>query len=308
MEFHVMAHPQRIALALIALAVLGCSGNSTTVTTATSASTSSVYPAAYQAAKWQSNTSVSFSGACTMNMTTNGVPNAHNTWYLGPVSTSNPTVVATTPVSGLKLGLVSYASMTLKAYSATVNICPTPAATTTATSLGAIGFLITGVPIFNAYEATLTPALADNVSYTFTDTNGVSQTAYFLDSCASHAAPGMNGGASQWHAHGNPNCVTGLVDTASGPSHLIGFALDGYPIYGGRDMNGATIATSQLDGCNGITSVTPEFATPAYHYVLPLGVTGVQSSLPCYHGTVSATVAAAAKRLACRMPGMQMGM
>jgi hypothetical protein len=197
----------------------------------------------------------------------------------------------------------------LKTTSATVNICPTPAAATTATSTGAIGFLLSGVALFNSYEATGTPALADNVSYTFTDPGGVSQTASFLDSCASHAAPGMGPNTSStWHYHGLPSCVTALVDTASGPSHLLGFALDGYPIYGGRDLSGATIQLSQLDACNGITSATPEFPAGAYHYVLPFGVTGAQASIPCYHGTVNAQVAAAAKRLACKMPIEAAGM
>ena len=75
-------------------------------------------------------------------------------------------------------------------------------------------------------------AVADNASYTFTDGTGTLQTAYFLDQCDSHSN-GMT-----WHAHGNPNCVTSQVDTGTGPSHIIGIALDGFPIYGGRDVNG----------------------------------------------------------------------
>jgi hypothetical protein len=34
---------------------------------------------------------------------------------------------------------------------------------------------------------------------------------------------------------------------------------DGFPIYGDRAMDGSKLTTSQLDGCNGITSPTPEF-------------------------------------------------
>lgn len=92
------------------------------------------------------------------------------------------------------------------------------------------------------------------------------------------------GGASLWHYHGVPTCLTQQVD-GNGPSHIIGFALDGYPIYGGRDVNGNVISASQLDACNGITSATPEFPNGAYHYVLPIGVTSSQSSLNCYTGT-----------------------
>ena len=40
-----------------------------------------------------------------------------------------------------------------------------------------------------------------------------------------------------YHYHGLPGCVTAQVDTQEGPSHIIGFALDGFPIYGARDIN-----------------------------------------------------------------------
>jgi len=287
--------------------VSGCSSSPATTTT-TAAGTTSVYPAAYKSAAWASTVTVSYPSTCSLSLTATGAPNSHDAYYLGPV-TGGATVVATTPIGHLQLGVMSYASLSLRPSNVTLSICPTPATSTTATTSGAIGFLLTGVALFNSYEATGTPALADNVSYTFKDSNGILQTASFLDSCASHSAPGMGANAlATWHAHGLPTCVTSLVDTATGPSHLIGFALDGYPIYGGRDASGGIIPLSQLDTCNGITSPTPEFPAGAYHYVLPVGITGAQASLPCYHGTVSATVAAAAKRLACKMPNMSMGM
>jgi hypothetical protein len=59
-----------------------------------------------------------------------------------------------------------------------------------------------------------------------------------------------------------------------------------------------------LDSCNGITSVTPEFPIAAYHYVLPIGVTGRQSSLNCYAGEVSRAQIAAEVKLKCTMKGM----
>ena len=107
-----------------------------------------------------------------------------------------------------------------------------------------------------------------------------------------------------WHAHGNPSCVTSEVDTGTGPSHIIGIALDGFPIYGGRDINGNVINVSQLDACNGITSPTPEFPSGAYHYVLPIGVTTKYASMNCYSGTVSAGTMAEARKLACNMKTM----
>ena len=295
----------RALFAGLAAIALGCGGSTTptttTTTTTTTQTTTSVYPAAYKAAMWQSNTTVTYPSSCSMSYTTTGIPVVHAAYYLAPAA-NGQTVVATTPVSHTAMALIAYPGQSLKGDSATVNICPTAATSTTAAPMGAIGFMISGIALFNAYEATSAVALADNASYTFTDSTGTMQTASFLDTCAAHS----NG--STWHYHGNPSCVTSLVDTSTGPSHLIGWALDGYPIYGGRDMNGAVITTSQLDACNGITSVTPELSTASYHYVLPIGVTTAQSSISCFHGTVDSQVAAMAKKLACRMPGMTTAM
>ena len=179
----------------------------------------------------------------------------------------------------------------------TFNTCPTKAATTTATTGGNIGVMISGSALFNATEGQLNgpAALTDNVSYTgLIYKNGVSTgttaTASFLDTCNGHPSPRAAG--DTYHYHGLPNCVTSQVDTAGGPSHLIGVAADDFPIYGSRDINGSVVAVSQLDACNGITSPTPEFPGGVYHYVLPEGVIRFQSSLRCYVGTVTKALVA----------------
>ena len=249
-----------------------------------------------------STVTVTFPSACAMTLTTSGKPNyTLNAYYLAPTNTGQ-TAVAYTSVTKTALAVISYASViapSLQGTSATIDICPTQASTTTATSLGAIGYLISGTAMFNSFEMNAsTPAVADNASYTFTDGTGTQQTAYFLDQCNSHS----NG--TTWHAHGNPNCVTSQVDTSTGPSHIIGIALDGFPVYGGRDINGNLIDVSQLDACNGITSATPEFPSGAYHYVLPIGVTTKYASINCYKGTVSGATMAEARKLACNMKTM----
>ncbi|MGH9598285.1 MAG: YHYH protein, partial [Terracidiphilus sp.] len=208
-------------------------------------------------------------------------------------------VVAYTAITKTPMALVSYANMIepkLQGSTATINICPTKASSTTATGLGAIGYLISGTAMFNPFEMDAsTAAIADNASYTFTDSKGATQTAYFLDQCDSHS----NG--TTWHAHGNPDCITSQVDTSTGPSHIIGIALDGFPIYGGRDIDGNIIDVSELDACNGITSATPEFPSGAYHYVLPIGVTTKYASINCYSGTVSQKTMAQAAKTVCNM-------
>jgi hypothetical protein len=295
----------RLASSLIAVALL-CSCGSSTMPAATTASTASVYAAAFQSAKFNNgssgNMTVSFPGSCSMTITGTGVPYQHQAYYLAPVMTGG-TVVATTP-SGIQLGVTPYAgsglSASVKTVSATFNICPTKAASTTAAGLGAIGLMFSGTALFNPFEATSTVALGDNASYTFS-TGGASYTAYFIDPCNQHTTNG-GGGGSTWHFHGVPTCWTAVVDGATGPSHIIGIALDGYPIYGGYDSNGNAVSASSLDACNGITSATPEFPGGAYHYVLPVNTTSRQSSINCFTGTVDATLSAKMEKLACTMP------
>ena len=273
--------------------------SATVAVTPAAATTASAYPAVYKSLSWEAAASVSYSGDCSMTIATTGVPAYHAAYYLAPVTTEYPTQVATTPVSGMAMSVVPYTASSINGSTATINICPQKATSTTSTNMGVIGYMLTGEALFNPYEGggAQTPALSDNVSYTFTDSSGATFTASFIDKCNSHPTPLSAG--YDWHYHGVPTCLTATVDLADGPSHLIGIALDGFPIYGGRDISGNVIDVSTLDSCNGITSPTPEFPSGIYHYVLPVNVTGKQSSLNCYSGTVSQVKMALAKALAC---------
>ena len=281
------------ATVLAAALLLTSCGAASSITS----TTPNAYTAVYKSFTWGSGVSVTFPSDCTMSMTSTGAPPYHDPYYLGPVSPQYPTEVAETP-SGLRLAVVPYTPASISGYTATVNICPAKASSTTPTNLGPIGYVISGEYLYNAFEATQTPALGDNVSYTFTS-NSTSYTASFIDKCNSHATPLTMG--YTWHLHGVPLCVTATTDTPAGPSHIIGIALDGFPVYGGRDINGNVVTVEQLDACNGITSPTPEFPNGAYHYVLPIGVTNSSSSLQCYAGTVSQSLMARMEQLACRM-------
>lgn len=295
-----------LGLTVVACLVTACGGGSgssssttsaastsLTVTPVTSSTSSNSLNAVYKKVAWQSGVTVSFPTDCTMTYTSNGAPShATDAYYLEPVKDVGGSVVATTAVSGMPLATAAYAVST-KSMTQTFNTCPVKAATTTATSGGAIGWMISGSALFNATEGNndVVPALTDNVSYTFTDSSNISRTAKFLDSCNGHPTPLLN----TYHYHGLPACVTALVDASAGASHIIGVANDGFPIYGNKDINGSAVGLSQLDACNGITSATTEFPSGVYHYVLPEGVTSLRSSMGCYAGTVStATIAAAA--------------
>lgn len=263
----------------------------------TPVASSSSLNAVYRKVAWQTGVTVSFPTDCTMTFTSNGTPShALSTYYLEPANSVYVGAgVVNTPGSNMRLGVATYTARTAT-MSQTFNTCPTPAATTTATAGGPIGWMISGASLFNATEGmnTTTPALSDNVFYTFTDSGGATQTAKFIDSCNGHPTPAASSDpTSTYHYHGMPPCVTALVDTANGASHIIGVANDGFPVYGGRDISGNVIAVDKLDACNGITSATPEFPAGTYHYVLPEGVTSFRSSIACYTGTVSRQMVAA---------------
>ena len=281
----------------------GTSAASAVVAVTPLASNSTALAAGYKQAKWASNLSVIYPTECSMTIATNGQPNhAIDSFYLEPPIGNYTTVVANAAVSGMALVVVPYTAATRTSFM-TFNTCPTKAATTTATSGGPIGLMISGPTLFNATEGEngKAAALSDNVSYSFKDSTGTARTAYFIDNCNGHPTPSLSG--NDYHYHGLSSCITAQVDTAGGPSHLIGVAADGFPIYGNKDISGNTVTVDQLDACNGITSATPEFPGGVYHYVLPAGVTNFQSSLRCYSGTVTARQVLAMQSMGiCKVP------
>ena len=249
-----------------ALALISC-GSSGTSTTSTGITLTNPYALAFQSARYASEVSVSFTAPCSMKLTSTGTPYTHAAYYLAPVMAGG-TVVATTP-SGIQLGVTPYSTFpTASTISATFNVCPTRANTTTATGGGGIGVIFSGTALFDAYEATQTVALGDNASYTFTS-GGTSYTASFLDTCNQHTTGGAQNSGAAWHYHGNPNCWTSVVDgAANGPSHIIGIALDGFP--------STAAATSTATSFPSPRS-TPATASPAPHPSSPPAPTTTSS-------------------------------
>lgn len=142
---------------------------------------------------------------------------------------------------------------------------------------GAMGVIISGSPVYNPYEGD-GKTVAMNANFTLTDSQG--QKVAFMDSCNGHPSPHP---VEQYHYHGLPGCVTAQVDEENGPSHIIGYGFDGFPVYGDRDIDGKPIDPESLDECNGIESPTPEFPDGIYHYVM-LEVATEQSTIRCLHG------------------------
>ena len=254
-----------------ALGLSACSSATTTATATdggvtTEAGGATTLNDGYKQAKWGSGVTVTYSD-CMLEYKSNGLPN-----HTRSAEYALPNMGVMVPNSSTAHAGAD--PTVAQSYDVKIPTCPT-VSTATNTSLGNIGYMISGASLFNPYEGDgSTVALASNFSVK--DSNN--QDVYFVDSCNAHPTP-----MGLYHYHGLPACVTSQVDTATGPSHIIGIANDGFPIYGNRDVSGAEIKASQLDACNGITSATPEFPNGVYHYVL-LNTTDGTSSLRCTKG------------------------
>jgi hypothetical protein len=269
-----------------AAALAACGGvaddSSATASVATSATTSSSSSASTKAglkkATWGKNMKVSY-GTSTIRLRSNGIPNhSRSKYYAVP----NAGVVVPTQATATAI----LDPTTTHAYDYKIPTTPKKISKTTAAPLGSIGMMISGAVLFNPYEGDgTTVAMASNFTISAPD----GSTAPFVDTCSGHPTPAMGGGGGQYHYHGLPACVSKEVDTSTGPSHIIGIAFDGFPIYGKRDIKGKVIPASKLDKCNGITSATPEFPKGIYHYVLP-GTANATSSIRCFHGKVDSSL------------------
>lgn len=98
-------------------------------------------------------------------------------------------------------------------------------------NMGPIGIAVNGVVFFNPFDANMQDA-----------TN-------IMDRCCGHPAPD-----NTYHYHKYPICVnTPFVDKGEEHSPLIGFALDGFPIYGpyeARDLLARDLTENKLDAFN----------------------------------------------------------
>lgn len=124
-----------------------------------------------------------------------------------------------------------------------IPVSPAEASSKSSTPGGAIGVAINGVVIYNQYNGA--QQLLDDLEFNNTDEyNG-------------HPSP-SNG---QYHYHIEPAWLT----AKNGKSSLVGFLLDGFPIYGPEE-DGKTLTSSDLDNYHGHTHATTEYPDGIYHY------------------------------------------
>jgi hypothetical protein len=123
---------------------------------------------------------------------------------------------------------------------------------------GDVGVLKTGARLFNAVDAAGHDAVAHEVQ----------------DSCSGHPQ-----GSGAYHYHGLPACL----DNGQ-PNEFLGWALDGYPIFGPLDSKGVYLSNARLDVCHGITSRVKYLGKTQkiFHYVANYEF---PYTVGCYRGT-----------------------
>ena len=121
---------------------------------------------------------------------------------------------------------------------------PVVAATHAATPLGPIGVAINGVAFFNQYAGPNNQALTDEI---------VSFDKYY----------GHPQNQGVYHYHVEPLYLTTVKSTKSG---LLGFLLDGFPVYGPQEENGTLVTNATLDDYHGHTHATVDYPNGIYHY------------------------------------------
>jgi hypothetical protein len=152
-----------------------------------------------------------------------------------------------------------------------IPIHPVLAQEKTSTDIGIIGVSISGAIFYSPYEA--------NRKTVALDANFVIDGVPFIDSCSGHPGPfGV-----QYHYHGIPYCITKVIDKPGEHSHMVGYLLDGFPIYGPQGAGGKFLTPADLDECNGHSGPTPEFPQGIYHYHATEQAPYIMS---CYAGEV----------------------
>lgn len=121
---------------------------------------------------------------------------------------------------------------------------PTVASNHAATPLGPIGVALNGVALYNQYAGPNNQALTSEI--------------VSFDKFYGHPT-----GTSQYHYHVEPLYLTTVKSTKSG---LMGFLLDGFPVYGPQEENGTAVSSGDLDAYHGHSHATADFPAGIYHY------------------------------------------
>lgn len=212
--------------------VLGCSDSSdpSSDTTTPSVMVPDVYKKIYGA------TSITSDGTY-VTIKTNGQPD-HKSVYYATTNSKYENFSGTT-FGGTTFNKNPNTISTTLAFTFKIPLNPVAATTHAATPLGAIGVSINGVPFFNQYAGPNQPLTNEVTSF---------------DQYWGHPqATGV------YHYHVEPTYLTATKSKEA----LLGFLLDGFPVYGPNE-NG--LAVTSLDVYHGHTSATADYPNGIYHY------------------------------------------
>lgn len=172
---------------------------------------------------------------------TTGVPDHKSAYY----ATNNPLYEA---YSGTTFGGNTFAKnpnqIATQSFTFKIPINPKVDANHAATPLGVIGVALNGVALYNQYAGPNNQALTGEIAS--------------FDKYYGHPT-----NTGQYHYHVEPLYLTTVKSTKSG---LVGFLLDGFPVYGPQEESGATLTSNDLDAYHGHSHTTIDFPTGTYHY------------------------------------------
>jgi hypothetical protein len=215
--------------AILFLMFIACSKNKSSTTTT---STDTSLPAVFK--KFNSGVTISTDGTY-ITIKSNGIPD-HKSCYFATTDARYEAYNGSNVNFSINPNRIEEQSLTFK-----IPLNPAAASTKQATPLGPIGVSVNGVPLFNQYAGPGTPLTTEINS--FDQYNGHPQQ------------------TGQYHYHVEPLYITSL----KGKDGLIGFLLDGYPVYGPLE-NGLTLTSANLDAYHGHTGVTADYPNGIYHY------------------------------------------
>jgi hypothetical protein len=200
------------------------------------------------AVSWPAHAFTATLNGATRTIAGNGLPNHTTGTY--PIAASDPAFAYDRNPNSIKAQSIAWS----------LPATPTVATTQSCLALGPIGILLTGATFYDALDGGGRDAVAHETQ----------------DACQAH--PEMSG---EYHYHSVTTCI---ADPGSGHSALVGYARDGFGIYGVRGENGQTLTNADLDECHGHThaiewdgaTVTLYHYHATYEYPYTLG---------CYKGT-----------------------
>ena len=230
-----MYFSQPITILLLICFTTSCSKSSTSTTT--SATNSVAVPAVYL--KIYGATSITNDGTY-ITIKTKDLPDHKSAYY----ATSNALYEA---YSGTTFGGYTFNknpnSILEQSGTFKIPVDPKVNASHAATPLGPIGIALNGVAFFNQYAGPSQPLTNEIVSF---------------DKYYGH--PQQSG---MYHYHVEPLYLTTVKSTKSG---LMGFLLDGFPVYGPQEEDGTIVTNSLLDVYHGHSHKTIDYPSGIYHY------------------------------------------